>query len=159
MEYRDKARSNIRVADHMLTMTYPLVKDPKILVAVLENIFMALTNSMASVLYYERALKRIPPFHDNFQSKYSMFKAKIVPRYKIDLSVVRFIVEIKELVQDHKESAVEFSRKGKFVITDSEYRMRALGEKELKSYLAKAKTAVHELLQLVSKNDAMFGRR
>lgn len=159
VEYRDRARHNIRVADHMLTMTYPLVKDPKLLLAVHENIFLALTNAMASVLYYERAFKRIPPFHDNFSSKFNMFKAKVVPRYNIDLSVVRFIAEVKEVVQDHKDSTTEFSRGGKFVIADRDYKMRALGEKEIKKTLQTAKAVTHELLQLVSKNDAMLRRR
>jgi len=159
VEYRDKARHNIRVADHMLTMTYPLVKDPKLLLAVLQNIFLSLTNAMAAVLYYERVFKRIPPFHDTFESKFSMFKAKIVPRYKLDLKMVRYIAEIKEIVHEHKESSTEFARKGRFVIANENYRMRALDEKALKRYLASAKKVVHELLQLVSKNDAMFGRR
>ncbi len=159
MECRDRARNNIRIADHMLTMTYPLVQDPKLLLAVLENIFLSLTNAMASVLYYERVFKRVPPFHDTFESKFSLFKAKIVPRNNIDLGHVRFIAEIKELVQERKEASVEFSRKGKFYIASDSYKMKSLGPNDLKKYLQKAKTVTHELLQMVSKNDAMFRRR
>ncbi|MBN1275117.1 hypothetical protein JXA12_02395 [Candidatus Woesearchaeota archaeon] len=159
MEYRDRSRQNIRVADHMLTMTYPLVKDPKLLLAVLENLFMAITNSMAAVLYYERIFKRVPPFHDTFESKFNLFKTKIVPRHKIDLKWVRFIAEVKEYVQEHKESTTEFPRKDKFIMADHNYRMKALDERLLKQHLSKTKELVHLLLQLVSKNDAMFGRR
>src|SRR3989338_261446 len=82
-ESRERARRNIQLADHMLTQTYPLVKDPKLLLAVIENIFLALTNAMASVLYYERLFKRIPPFHDNFESKFYLFKMKTAMKYNI----------------------------------------------------------------------------
>jgi len=159
MMYKQRAQQQIRIADHMLTMTYPLVKDPKILIAVLENIFLSITNALGSILAYERVFKRIPPFHDTFESKYSMFKAKIVPRYQIDLKWVRFIAEIKELVNEHKNSTTEFVRPGKFVIADDHYRIKTLSEQDLKKYLKNAKELVHDLLLLVSKNDAMFGRR
>jgi hypothetical protein len=36
---RDKAVEKIKIADHMLFMTYPLVKDPKLLMSILENTF------------------------------------------------------------------------------------------------------------------------
>ena len=158
-EHKQRAVQNVKVADHMLTMTYPLVKDPKLLIAVLENLFMACTNAMASVLHYERSFKRIPPFHDTFESKYTLFKQKIVPHYQVDLKWVRFIAELKELVQDHKESTTEFPRKGKFVMADKDYRIKTISEEDLKYYLRLTKDFVSYALQLVSKNDAKFGRR
>ncbi|MBD3209463.1 hypothetical protein GF367_03515 [Candidatus Woesearchaeota archaeon] len=157
--YRDRARQNIRVADHMLTMTYPMVKDPKLLVAVLENLFMALTNAMAAVLHHERRGKRIGPFHDTFESKFSHFKAYIVPGYNIDRKWVRFIAEIKELVAEHKESPTEFPRKEKYVMADERYKIRVLDEEKLKAALRKTKELVHELLQLVSRHETMHRRR
>ncbi len=150
LSYRDEARRNIRIADHMLTMTYPMLKDPKILLAVLENIFMALTNSMASVLYYERMYKRIPPFHDTFESKFNALKSYVVKQYELDLRTVRTIAEVKELVYEHKQATVEFSRKGKFVMSRDDYALRTLSADDLKRYLKKGKEATHELLQLVS---------
>ena len=159
VEYRDRARQNVRVADHMLTMTYPLVKDPKILVAVLENLFLATTNAMSCILHYERMFRRIPPFHDTFDSKFSLFKAKIVPMHDIDLKWVRFVAELKELVQEHRTSTTEFPRKDKFVMADKDYRLKTIDEKALKKHLQATKGFVHELLILVNKNDAVFRRR
>ena len=158
-EHKQRAVQNVKVADHMLTMTYPLVKDPKLLLAVLENLFMATTNAMAAVLYYERAFKRVPPFQDTFESKYNLFKQKIVGRYQVDLKWVRFIAELKETVQDHKQATTEFPRKGRFVMADHDYRIKTLGEEDLKYYLQLTKDFVSYALQLVSKNDAKFGRR
>lgn len=151
VQYKDKARRNIQLADHMLTMTYPLVKDPKILLGVLENLFMAVTNSIASVLHYERLHKRVPAFSETFDSKFSTFKSKVVHQHDIDLKWVRFIAELREAVQEHQQSTTEFPRKGKYVMADKDYRLKTLDEALLKDYLKKTKELVHELLQLVSK--------
>lgn len=159
VEFQEKALKHVRIADHMLTMTYPLVKDPKILVAVLENIQGAILTSMTCVLSYERLFKRIPPYTDSFENKFSLFKTKIVPAYSIPLTRVRFISEVRELIDEHKKATTEFSRKGSYVMADSNYQIKTLDEKKLKKFLAQTKELVHELLQLVRKNDAMFRRR
>jgi hypothetical protein len=52
-ELREVAKKKLQLADHILTMTYPIVNDSKLLLAVVENMFLALTNAMGSVLYYE----------------------------------------------------------------------------------------------------------
>ena len=57
-EYRDQAVKHIKTADHMVSVTYPLVKDPKLLVAVIDNIFLALTNSMTAILHFDRTFNK-----------------------------------------------------------------------------------------------------
>lgn len=148
-EYQKRALHHVRIADHMLTMTYPLVKDPKLLVAVLENQFLAVTSAMAALLYKERYYKRIPPFHDTFESKFSSFKLNIVPQMKIDPAWLRFIVTLKEAVEDHKNATTEFQRKGTYVMANETYRMRTISEAELKKHLKKTKDFVHLLLEMV----------
>jgi len=66
-----KANQKLKIADHMIFMTYPLVKDSKLLLSIIQNIFLALTNAMSSILYYERLFKKIPSFNDNFDSSVS----------------------------------------------------------------------------------------
>jgi hypothetical protein len=125
---------------------------------VLENIFLSLTTSMASLLYYERLFKRIPPFHDTFDSKYNLFREKMVRRHNIDPSYLRLLMETKEIIKEHKNSPVEFARKDKFVICSDSYQLRTISVEELKRKIAKAKLFIEEMDNLVSKNDGIFGR-
>ena len=69
----EKANQKLKIADHMIFMTYPLVRDNRLLLSIIQNIFLALTNSMSSILYYERLFKKIPSFNDNFDSKFTIF--------------------------------------------------------------------------------------
>ena len=118
---REKSREKIKIADHILSSTFPLVKDPRLLIGVMDNIFLALTNAMSSVLYYEKLFKRIPDFKDDFNSKFNMFKERIVRKYNLNIEYVYLIQDIKNLIIEHKKSPMEFSRGENFVICINKY--------------------------------------
>lgn len=153
---RERAKSRLLVADHMLTTTYPLIKDTKLLLVVMENIFLALSHSMSSLLYYDRLFKKIPPFHDSFESKFSMFKERCIHRYNIDKEYLILLQDIKKMMVEHKKSPVEFIRKDKFVICSDNYRMKTITINQLKDYISKTKVFVQRISTIVSKNDAIF---
>jgi len=156
-EAREKAKKSIKIADHILSVTYPLVKDSKLLLAVVENIFLAYTNAMASVLYYDRLFKRIPPFNDTFESKFNMFKEKCIHSYKLDKNYLEDMQDVKNIITEHKKSPMEFTRKDKFVICSDNYRMRAVSLDQLAAYVNKAKVFIQDIDNIVSKNERLFG--
>ncbi len=136
---KQEAKKKISLADHMLSVTYPLVQDSKLLLAVLENIFLALTHTMATLLYYERMYKRVPPFFDTFESKYRLFSEKCVPRYALEEDYLHFLRDIKEILMAHKRSPIEFSRKDQFVICSEDYQLKILHPADIKVFMAKTK--------------------
>lgn len=148
LESKGNAKKYIRTADHILTMTYPLIKDPKLLLAVMDNIFLALTNSISALLYVERYQRLIPPFHDNFESKFNIFKLKVLDKYKLDRSYIPFIEEIKEIITKHKAADVEFSRKDAFVICSNGYQMKVVSAGNVKSYVEKTKSFIQQIDEL-----------
>ncbi len=155
-EYRDLAIKKIRIADHMLVMTFPIVNDPKLLLAVLENVFSSLDNAMTSLLYYERLFKRVPPFQESFDSRFNVFKSSLIERYRIDKGYLGMIQEIRELLKDHKNSPVEFARKDKFVICGANYQMKTISVPDIKKYISRTKLFVNEMTNLVNKNAGIF---
>lgn len=154
-----QSKRRIQIADHMLTVTYPLLKDTKLLLAVLENVFLAITSSMAQILHFERRYKNIPPFHDNFESKYNMFRAKIIPKYDLSQDYEKMIDEVQEIMVEHKHSPVEFSRKDKFVICSDDYDIKTVDLKKITGYVKKTKSFVHEIDELVRRNDRVLRER
>ena len=155
-ELRDAARKKLQLADHILTMTYPIVKDPHLLLSSVENLFLAFSYGMGSVLYYESTFKRIPPFSDNFASKFELFRDKCAKRYNIPEEQLKIIKDLGEIIVAHKKSQVEFSRKENFVICMDDYRMRAISLNEVKSYIEKAKLFIKDVTTIVSKDEAIF---
>ncbi len=152
-EARHKAKKYLRTADHILTMTYPLINDPKLLLAVMDNIFLAATNSISAILYFERYQRLIPPFHDNFESKFNMFKFKIIDKYNLDRSYVQIIQEIKEIIVSHKKSPVEFSRKDVFVICSDKYQLQTVSINQVQSYLSKVSKFIKQIEDITCKHE------
>lgn len=156
-ELREVAKKKLQLADHILTMTYPVVNDSKLFLAVVENLFLSLTNAMGSVLYFERVFKRIPPFHDNFSSKFNLFK-EYAEKSKLDAEYLRLIKEIKEIVVHHKKSPVEFARKDQFVICNGSFRTRTISENDIKNYISKTKSFIRDVESIVSKDEGLFAQ-
>lgn len=152
---RQKSLQKIKVADHMLTMSYTLVNDPKILLSVINNIALAYEYSMSAILEYERLFKRVQVFKDNYNSKLTLF-IKIADKLKIDKEHIKIMKELEEIKKAHEKSPVEFSRQGKFVICSDNYEMKTLEIKHIKNYINKAKLFIEQTHKLTSRDDGIF---
>ena len=150
---QEEALKNYRMADHMLNVTYPLVHDTKLLLGVADNIFMALANSLGSILHHEHRFKLVPQFEDTFEGKLKVFREECLHRRKIDRDYVEMMKEIKEIIFLHKTSPVEFRRKDRFVICTDKYQVKAITVNQLKSYLLKTKNFLEIAEQITGKED------
>lgn len=149
-KFQESVKS-LKLASHMLGVTYPLIKDPRMFIGVIDNLNKSLKGCLDSLLLYERMYKKIGPYPDNFSVKLDLFRKIIRLRYDFDESLPRFIFDIDQLVKNRKKAPVEFSRKGEFVICDSEYRTRILKIEELKSYISKAKVFILKVHSIITR--------
>ncbi len=154
-ESNARAKKHLHTADHMLSTTYPLVKDPKILLVVLDNLNSSLLSILDTMLEYERLYKRIPSYTDKFEAKFDVFRNRIAKRYNFEKEFMETIREIKETLHAHKKSPMEFPRKNKFVICSSNYDTKTISPETLKSYIAKTKL-YNQVVQNILKNDRIF---
>jgi len=135
-----EAVKHIKIADHILTTTYPVVNDPKILLSVVENIRIALSEAISASVYFERNKKQIPIFHDTDEGRLEVFQSKIAPKNNISEKSIELIEEINEIISEHKKSPMVFSREKNFVIAGDEFKkLKILNAKEVKELLVKAK--------------------
>jgi hypothetical protein len=155
---RDKAMQKIKVADHMLFMTYPLVKDPKLLLAIIENISASLDYGMSALLKHDRLFKRIPPYHDTFPSRFEIFRSKMIPRHDLSPNYVKLIKDVRTIISEHKKSPVEFARKDKFVICSHGYNLKTIDINLVKKYIFETKVFVKNVDKIVSKHEGIFTR-
>lgn len=151
-EFQSLAIKKLQLADHILTMTYPIIKDARLLLAVAENIFLSLTYAMTSILHYESFYKRIPPFPDTFSEKFNIFKESCVEKYKINKEVIKLIQDIKGLVILHKKSPIEFQKNGKFIICNESYNIKSISQDEMKDYMSKAKSFIKNTSAIIETN-------
>jgi len=146
-----EANLSLNRADHMLYMTYPLVKDNKLIVSILEHLNSSVNYAMDAVLYYERMYKRIELFPDNFEVKFDIFKGKCSQKYNIEREILVLIEDLKKISNERKKSKMEFVKEEKYVICTSNYATRVLTIDKLKEYLNTSKVFLRKV-NLILKN-------
>jgi|SRR3989338_1047224 len=142
----EKANQHFKIADHIAYVTYPLVKDQKLAVSILENLNQSALSAIDALMHYERLYKRIGLFPDNFEIKMQLFKTKIAPQYNIDRSHIVLLEELRQLALERKESKIEFLRKDRYVFCNNDYsKIKELTIEKLKTYINQLKPFMRKL--------------
>ncbi|MBU0929468.1 MAG: hypothetical protein KJ623_00145 [Nanoarchaeota archaeon] len=148
-ELLNLAKKSLKTADHLTYMTYPLVKDIKIIVAITENIYSSVINAMESVLQYDRYYKRINPLAENFDSRFQVFKEKCAQRYNFDRDDLSLIDELRTIVAHRSNSTMEFIRNDKLIICSPNFKMKTFDINAIKQYLIKTKKFIAKVDAIV----------
>ena len=149
LELLQKADKNLAVAEHMIGVTYPLLQEPKLLLNILDNIFMVYANGITALLEFEKDTKRRDNYPTLFQDKFDIFRRECVDTYHIPKEHLEIIQELKELVIWHKRSPVEFHRKKELIMCSDEYELKKLSVKKMNSYITKAKIFIQTVRKVV----------
>jgi hypothetical protein len=140
-----------KTADHLAYVTYPIVKEIRLLMNILENLDRALKAGMNAILEYDRLYKRIGPLHESFEIRFDIFKRKIIMRHAINSEHVELIRQVHELVTYKKESPTVFQRKDKYVIANNRFKLKAITIEDVKKYLEKAKPFIFKVHNIISR--------
>lgn len=135
----DRANQLIMRADHMLYVTYPLIKDNKLIITMAENISNGLIHAMDAVLMYEKLYKRISLYPEDFRVKIDILKGSIARRYNINREHVVLIQDLKKFLEERKKSGVEFVKNDKYVLFNRKQEVKSLGIEKLKENLNMSK--------------------
>ncbi len=124
----NRARQSLVVAEQMLIRTYPVVKDPKLILAVAGDLHVGLTNCI------EALCRRKNIETDDFDSTFAAFECFAVTQGFSDKDI-RLVKTINDIIEAHKQSPVEFPRHDAFVICDDNYGMRCISVNDMKRFL------------------------
>lgn len=152
----DKANRSLNTADHLAYVTYPLIKDTKLVVAILENIHNALTLSVEAMIEYDRTFKRIMSMPPDFQSKLELFKTNSAPRYNIEREHVSMISEINTIMETRKKGMMEFIRNDRLVVCGTDFRTKTVDIEKTKDYVNKSKKFMLKVNNIVRQNARRF---
>ena len=150
-ECLNKANKLLKTADHLVYVTYPLVKDNKIIITITDNLLDAMTNAMEALLKYDKYYKRIQYLPEDFKSKLEMFKTSCAPRYKLNMASLSLINDLKDLQDLRKKSTMEFSRNDKYIITQENFNVKTLTYQKVKDWVNLSKS-FFEKINFILKN-------
>ena len=133
----EAASKKLMIADHLIYVTFPLIKEKRLLIKILNELYFSLLNSINALLQYEHAYKRIALYKDpklNFKTFLQQS-----PKFGISNNELQIIIEIFSLIEKHKQSSMEFIKNEKFVILSNNLNIDTVTLEKLKEYLAATK--------------------
>ena len=137
MQFEDIKRI-LRNADHMIYITYPVLKENRLLAKVLEEVHSSVKKTVDIIMQHEYECKRIKLYSDP-KLNMTIFEQKCAARYYITQEEMIGIKQIMQLFDSHKSSPMEFSRQNKFVIMSDDLRTDSITVQKLKLMLGVAK--------------------
>lgn len=115
IEYLEEADRITRAMDHMLYVTFPLVKDKRILLRILMELKRATAYCINSILQYEYIFKRVK-LNEDPKINLNTFFNKCSSYYELAPVHIQKIRELFSIVREHNSSSMEFTRNEKLVI-------------------------------------------
>lgn len=132
-----KAEHSLRTADHMVYITYPLIKENLLLKKILEELYKGANSTVQAILNYESLYKRIA-LQDSKTNLLS-FKEKCAPRFNITIPELQLLFELFAIAEKYHSSSMDFIRKDKLVIMSDSLRTESVNLEQLKKYLGTLK--------------------
>jgi hypothetical protein len=151
LENIQEAEKTIQTVDHMVYVTFPLIKDKRLLFKILQGIKIAITNCISSILQYEYLYKRITLYKDS-KANFKTFTEKCAPKYNISREDINSILELFDFVEKHKESPFEFVKDEKIVILSNNMQPKTLTIEKTKEFLIVAKDILRKTREVMKRN-------
>jgi len=136
-KYKEKialAIKNMKIADHITYVTYPVIKDKRLLLKSLDSVYDSIAGIINAILYYDYIWKRIE-LHKDPKINFDTFLGKCSPRLELGTEEIRDILELFATVESHRKSPLEFMRKDKIVIMSTSLRTSIIDLERVKKYL------------------------
>ena len=140
-KYQENLKNAIRtlkIADHMLYVTYPLVNEKRLLLKIFDEIYKSIISCINAILNYETLYKRIR-LYSNPRDNFNLFETKCAKNYEISNEQIKQIKKLIILNKQHQDSAMEFIKKEKVVILSDSLKTETLDLIKVKKHLLLAK--------------------
>jgi hypothetical protein len=145
------AEKKIQIVDHMIYVTFPLIKDKRLLLKILQEIKNAVMDCISSILHYEYLYKRIT-LYKNPKSNFKIFIEKCTPRYQITKEEINLILELFDFIEKHRESPFEFIKDDKVIILSNDLNPKTLTIEKTKEFLMLVKNILRKTRETFKKN-------
>ncbi|MGA2130558.1 MAG: hypothetical protein ABSG05_03030 [Candidatus Pacearchaeota archaeon] len=151
LESLEEAEKTMKTLDHMVYVTFPLIKDKRLLLKVIQEIKKSVTDCITAILQFEYLFKRVNLSRDP-KENFKTFTEKCAPKYGIDKNELALIFELFDFVEKHKASPFEFIKGEKVVILSESMNQTTLSLDKTKQFLNMAKDILKKTREGMRKN-------
>ncbi|MCK5149592.1 hypothetical protein KAJ87_01555 [Candidatus Pacearchaeota archaeon] len=139
LESIQEAEKIIKNVDHMIYITFPLIKEKKLLLKILLETKIAIANCINSILQYEYIYKRIT-LYKSAKTNFMTFIQKCSQKYEITKQEIKLILELFDIIEKHKHSPIEFIKNEKIIILSENLNPKIITIEKIKEFLLLSKS-------------------
>ncbi|MEK6829444.1 MAG: hypothetical protein AABY15_04905 [Nanoarchaeota archaeon] len=141
----------IKAVDHLVYVTFPLVKDKRMLLKILMETKKAVALCINVVLQHDYLYKKIRLYKDH-KENFRTFREKCAPRYGISEQDAGKITSLFEIAEKHKKSPLEFVRNDKVVIMSENFQTHTITLEKTKEFVIMAKKMLQSIEKTLKTN-------
>ncbi len=134
LEYLQEAEKIVKAVDHMVYVTFPLIKDKKILLKVMTEMKKSLAYCINAILQYEYIYKQIN-LHKDTKTNLKIFVDQSSKRFEITQEEIKKILDLFEIVEAHKASPMEFMKGNNVIILSERMERNMISLEKIKEFL------------------------
>lgn len=123
-----------KTADHLAYVTYPFLKDNKLIGTITENLYNSLISIITALLQFEAYNRRIEYAPEGFRDKITMLKEHCTNRYNLNPKHIEIIQDLHELMKEKESSIMEFYRNDKYIVYNNSG-VKSISINTLRNYL------------------------
>lgn len=138
--YLEKSQKALDSSDHLAYITYPLLKEIKLLRKIFEDMGIALNNLIRASVVYEEKRSRITPYKDERMNNL-LFLKKLSLNYGITQNEVTKLAEFLDLCEQYKISNFDFIKQNNLILLSPNLRSKTISFEQIKEYLNTIKMA------------------
>jgi len=154
-ENLNKAIKELKIADHILYVTYHIVHDKRLLLKSLDQEYEALMSIINAILQYDYLWKRIRLYQDP-KLNFDTFINSCSRRYGLTDKEINEIKDFLSVVEMHKKSPMEFMRREKVVIMSDGLKSTVVDYEKLKYFLEMIKRIIKRAAFAWNKNNQII---
>lgn len=128
-DYKKSSKNHLIVAQYILTNTYIQQRDPKLLLAIIENLFLACSSAINHILDKNKIIYD----KKDFEAKLEKFM-EINPS-DVNQDDLKFMLKLEKIIIKHRKSPVEFTRTDTFVICSNTYEMITINSDDVRKMI------------------------
>ena len=134
LNFLENAKSELKIADHMLYITIPLLSEKMLINSVIDHLYKSMLNCMLARLEYEKYYKKIFSLPKEEESIIDLFFERNREMFEKEMELSK---NLKEFIQLHdlaKKSRIELKNKNELLVISDTFEMIRVDEAKIKSY-------------------------
>ena len=151
-ELINKAQKEIDSSDHLLFVTYNIVKDSKFVFSVTNQLIDAVKYALEALLEFERKSKLIEPYPKQFNFMVETFKKKVAERREFEEKTLTFLNKLVTMEQTIDTSSLHFRRGDTYVLADEDFGTQSIELQTIKSYFSSAQEFVTKVGDIIEQD-------